>query len=127
MQPKIYISGSSLGLPEQEVIKKFEAVKAKLKQLGYLTYCPIELVYLYNQQRIKAGLAEWTDQTHRKEIIGLCIDYMCQCDEVFFLDDWDECERSKLEKLVAEKLNMPVIFPLQLKPLTKQFTSTTNN
>jgi len=95
MDKTIFIAGKVSGLPKDQVIDKFERIVHELSSLGYKIITPASL-----QDRAKS----WEDATRDN------IRYMLECDEVHFLPDWQESRGAKLERDIAIRLGMNVVY-----------------
>lgn len=111
MKKKIaYIAGRVSGLPYEEVKEKFAEAERQLEAIGYDVVNPIDLVEFTNAVRAAEGEPPFTDATHRKEIMGLCIGALSICDELHLLPDYKWSNGALQEKMFAEHNKMPIIY-----------------
>lgn len=113
----VYIAGGVKGLPVAGVMKKFEAKHMELEALGYKVYNPIAEVYMENANRATfaavngPSLPKLNDEDTRNQTIGFCLYLMCHCEEVYLLPGWQESQGATLERDVALRLGIKVIYP----------------
>ncbi len=96
MGKMIYIAGKVSGLPEEQVREKFERAASELKDLGHVVFSPV------NAAMDKAGNREHTLRNRIKT--------MLTCDEVHFLPCWQESRGAQLERDIALRLGMNVVY-----------------
>jgi hypothetical protein len=92
---RIYISGKITGLPKEEVFEKFDTAEKKLAAQGFEVVNPIKNGLLFE--------ADWNE--HMKKDIQ----QLLTCDFLYLLPDWKNSKGAKLEKKIAESLNMKQI------------------
>lgn len=95
MSKTIYVAGKMYGLPEQQVREKFQKVTADLQDKGYRVITPVS--------DIKEG--ESWEVTMRHSIKS-----MLDCDEVHLLPCWQESRGAQLERDIALRLGMDVVY-----------------
>ena len=95
MDKTIFIAGKVTGLPKDQVIDKFERVAHELSELGYKVVTPASL-----HEQAKSWEAVTRDN----------IRYMLDCDEVHLLPCWQESRGAQLERDIAIRLGMNVIY-----------------
>lgn len=95
MKKKIYIAGKVTGLYPEDIKLKFEKAQHHLESLGYEVVNPINVVNNTN--------AEWTCA------MRTCIKALIDCDALVLLSDWFTSNGAKIEKQLAEDLNMIVV------------------
>lgn len=96
---KVYIAGKVTGLPEAEVKAKFKRKEEELTKAGYIVYNPVEQVWIL-------GAQDWPWD----RIMRGCIQQMVECDEVHLLPCWQQSRGAMLERDVALRLGMTVIY-----------------
>ena len=97
---KIYIAGKVTGLPAEDVKEKFLRKEKELTAQGYTVYNPVDQLW------VKGGQT-WTWE----KLMRGCITQMMECDEVHLLHDWSESRGARLERDIAERLGMVVVYP----------------
>ena len=95
MSKTIFVAGKMFGLPEAQVREKFEKAAADLQGQGYTVISPIS--------DMETG-KPWED-TIRKSIKS-----MLDCDEVHLLPCWQESRGAQLERDIAIRLGMDVVY-----------------
>jgi hypothetical protein len=91
----VFISGKTNGLPNDEVLIKFDEAKKMLEFIGYSVLSPVD-----NNQPNEGTLEQ--NLLHRIELL-------LSCNAVYFLDDWTESVESLIEYDISIRLNK-VIF-----------------
>jgi len=95
MSKTIFIAGKVSGLPENQVKEKFSRAAEELAMMGYKVVSPASL---YEREK------SWEDVTRDN------IRYMLECDEVHLLPCWQESRGAQLERDIAIRLGMQVIY-----------------
>lgn len=95
MNKTAYIAGKVTGLPKNHVVSKFNTVEDQLISMGYQVVKP-QAVYEDN--------ASW-DVAVRGDIKK-----MLECDEVHLLPDWQDSRGAQLERDIALRLGMQVVY-----------------
>ena len=90
-----YVAGKITGLPKSHVTDKFNLVANQLINMGYQVINPIG---------VNEETRPW-DEAVRGEIKR-----MLECDEVHMLPDWQESRGAQLERDIALRLGMEVIY-----------------
>ena len=93
IKKKIYIAGKVTGLPQQEVIDKFNDLQINLENLGYQVINPINVVGDCN--------ATW------QVAMKLCIKALIDCDGVYLMDCHTQSLGAMIEKQLAIDLKIP--------------------
>jgi nucleoside 2-deoxyribosyltransferase len=101
MPKKIYIAGAISGLPEVEVIEKFNAAAAKLEAAGYEPFNP------YTQ----IGCSPEFEGASWEQLMRTCIIVLMACDGVLLCHDWSTSKGAVIERDIAHKLYIPVVYP----------------
>ena len=96
MQKKIYISGKISGLPIDEAKAKFAAHAIRVAQTGHIAVNPFDIAP-------ENGMP-W-EHYMKKDIAA-----MVECDEVHLLPCWQESKGAVIERDIALKLNIPVVY-----------------
>ena len=95
MAKTIYVAGKMYGLPEEEVREKFEKATSHLKEEGYNVVTPVTEF---------EGNRSWEDTMRHS------IKTMLECDEVHLLPCWQESRGAQLERDIAVRLGMNVVY-----------------
>ena len=90
-----YIAGETEGLAKQQVKRKFDVVSSELTGMGYRVVKP-------------AGVTD--DATAWDIAVRNDIKKMLECDEVHMLPDWQESRGAQLERDIALRLGMQVVY-----------------
>jgi hypothetical protein len=91
----VFISGKTNGMPNDEVLRKFDEAKKMLEFIGYSVLSPVD-----NNQPNEGTLEQ--NLLHRIELL-------LSCNSVYFFDDWMDSIESLIEYDIAIRLNK-VIF-----------------
>jgi hypothetical protein len=90
-----YVAGKVTGLPEDQVKSKFNVITAQLNSMGYHVEKPVAV----------------GDNSHTwNEAIRNDIKKMLECDEVHMLPDWQDSKGALLERDIALRLGMRVVY-----------------
>lgn len=95
MAKTAYIAGKITGLPADEVKEKFSKISDKLKGMGYEVVAPLALT----------DSAQPWSQSIRSDIKT-----MLECDEIHMLPDWQDSRGAQLERDIAIRLDMEVVY-----------------
>ena len=95
MSRTAYLAGKITGLPKNNVTEKFNLVENQLSGKGYQVVKPI-------------GLTD--DSKTWNDAIRNDIKKMLECDEVHLLPDWQESRGAQLERDIAVRLGMEVVY-----------------
>jgi len=95
MNRTAYLAGKITGLPKENVNDKFNMISAKLTGLGYDVIKPLS---------VSDDSRSWEDGVRRD------IKTMLECDEVHLLPDWQESRGAQLERDIALRLGMQVVY-----------------
>ena len=90
---KVYISGQITGLPIDEAKQKFAKVEILLKEKGHEAINPFNIIP--NVLRPK-----WEDYMLAD------IKELFTCDAIYLLDNWHLSKGARIEKRIAEEMNM---------------------
>lgn len=97
MFKKIYIGGKITGLPIDEYRNKFELAKKRVQKefpnaevIIPTELCPDDM--------------SWSDS------MEICIDTLWNCDAVCFTPDWKDSHGSLIERKIAEKLGLCIMY-----------------
>jgi hypothetical protein len=105
---KAYIAGKVTDLPIDAVMEKFCRKQMELTAKGYYVTNPVrELQQINNfRQRTNRPIIEgWNEEM--KE----CLALLLKCDELHLLPCWQNSKGAQLERDVAMRINMPIIYP----------------
>ncbi len=94
MQKRIYIAGKVTGENRKECIEKFGNAQVELEKQGFIGLNPIQLV------------GDWN--TSWKVAMKICICHLMTADAVLLLEDWELSNGAKIEKQLAQDLNIPI-------------------
>lgn len=89
---KIYISGKISDMPYEEAFNNFLKAEHALKQIGFEVVNPMKLDH--------KNAVTWSDYM-RTDIKALM-----DCDNIFMLSNWRKSEGAKLEKHIADALEI---------------------
>lgn len=91
----IYIGGKVTGLSRIEASHKFGAVQRPLIQEGHRTIVPLDIV---------PKDASW------EVAMRICIAALMTADELHLLPNWNESRGAMIERDIAMKLNIPIVY-----------------
>ena len=95
MSRTAYLAGKITGSPKAHVKDKFSVIARELTGMGYQVVEPTA---------ISDDIQAW-DTAIRKDIKK-----MLECDEVHMLSDWQESRGAQLERDIAIRLGMQVVY-----------------
>jgi len=95
MNRTAYIAGKITGLPKGDVKDKFNMMASQLTGLGYHVVKPV---------------AVYDDSQTWDDAVRSDIKKMLECDEVHLLPDWQESRGAQLERDIALRLGMQVVY-----------------
>ena len=95
MNRTAYVAGKITGLPKAQVKDKFNLIASQLTGMGYHVVKPIG---------VHDDTKTW-DAAMRSDIKT-----MLECDEVHLLPDWQESRGAQLERDIALRLGMHVVY-----------------
>jgi Domain of unknown function (DUF4406) len=95
MNRTVYVAGKITGLPKTDVRQKFDLVATQLRELGYRVVNP------------SPGA---DDNRTWDEAVRMEIKKMLECDELHMLPDWQESRGAQLERDIALRLGMEVVY-----------------
>ena len=95
MNRTAYVAGKITGLPKSGVTDKFNTIANELTGKGYQVVKPVS---------VADGSRSW------EEGIRSDIKQMLECDEVHLLPDWQESRGAQLERDIAIRLGMQVVY-----------------
>lgn len=93
MNRTAYIAGMITGQPRGQVINKFSLMAEKLAGQGYSVVQPAAVNGETGKNAVRADIKK-----------------MLECDEVHMLPDWQESRDAQLERDIALRLGMDVIY-----------------
>jgi nucleoside 2-deoxyribosyltransferase len=100
---KIYIAGAISRLPEMDVLMKFEAAERQVRGAGYEPFNPF----------LQIGCApEWQGATW-EQLMRTCIIVLMACDGVLLCHDWAVSKGACIERDIAIKVGIPVVYPFE--------------
>jgi hypothetical protein len=95
MNRTAYVAGKITGLPKAQVKDKFNMIATQLAGMGYQVVKPVAV----------------TDDTQTwDDAVRSDIKKMLECDEVHLLPDWQESKGAQLERDIALRLGMEVVY-----------------
>ena len=97
---KIYISGKISGLALEVAEKNFEIAEQKIKEIGHIPVNPMKL------HDYKPELT-WHDY------MSADLAALVYCDAILMLENWEDSRGAKVEKALAEALNLKVYLSLK--------------
>src|SRR4051812_16989079 len=95
MKKTAYVAGKITGLPRTDVKDKFNMIEHQLSGLGYHVVKPVS---------VSDDSKPW-DVAVRSDIKK-----MLECDEVHLLSDWQDSRDAQLERDIAVRLGMNVVY-----------------
>lgn len=95
-----YLGGKISGLPIEMARNKFESMADTLRGMGYEVVHGFEI----NQAVIANGTHKWED------CMRADIKAMLECDEVHMMPCWKESRGAQLERDIALRLGMKVVY-----------------
>ena len=95
MSRTVYVAGKITGLPIEEVKSKFNHITNQLNGMGYHVVSPVG---------VSDDSKTWDDAVRND------IKQMLECDEVHMLPDWQESRGAQLERDIALRLGMEVVY-----------------
>ena len=95
MNKTAYVAGKITGLPREDVKEKFNMITSQLTNQGYLVVNPLA---------VNDNSQSW-DVAVRNDI-----KIMLECDEVHLLPDWQESRGAQLERDIALRLGMNLVY-----------------
>ena len=106
---RVYIAGKVSGLNMSDVRKKFLHRQRELEAEGFIVINPVERILNVNLAKVQMGEPPLTEDENRKEILGICLYDLSQCDELHLLHDWEVSPGALLEVSFAERLGMKIV------------------
>lgn len=100
MSKRIYIAGKVTGLPLESVKQKFALKEWQLKSQGYDVMNPVK--YIESRGLLNEA---W------EYIMKVLIPILCCADELHLLPCWQHSRGAMLERDIALRLGMPIIYP----------------
>ena len=95
MNRTVYLAGKITGLPKMDVKDKFDQMAHQLIAMGYHVVEPIG---------VTDNSKPWDDA------IRYDIKKMLECDEVHLLPDWQQSKGAQLERDIAIRLGIQVVY-----------------
>jgi hypothetical protein len=95
MNRTAYVAGKITGLPKEDVQSKFNQISSRLTGMGYHVVSPMAVL---------DDTQTWNDAVRDD------IKKMLECDEVHLLPDWQESRGAQLERDIALRLGMHVVY-----------------
>lgn len=104
----IYLAGKVTGLPQDQVIEKFRKKQIELESNGHTVLNPLTLVKNFKefaeQSVCVPEIKTWEDE------MKVCISDMVFCDELHLMPCWQESRGATLERDIALRLNIPIVY-----------------
>jgi hypothetical protein len=94
MKKKIYIAGKVTGEPIKKCQLKFKTAQLEMESHGFIAINPLEIVTDNN--------------TPWDTAMKMCIKQMLDCDAVILLPCWEDSNGAKIERKLANKLEIPI-------------------
>ena len=95
MNRTAYVAGKITGLPKSAVKDKFSTISQQLMGMGY---------HVVEPTGVSDDSKTWDDSVRTD------IKKMLECDEVHLLPDWQDSKGAKLERDIALRLGMHVVY-----------------
>lgn len=115
----IYIAGKVSGLPFDEVVEKFAAYAASIREDSVIVNNPVALVQQANKQFPDDPLDGW------EKPMKFCLSVLMSCDEIHMLPDWRESRGATLEHFNAKALGYKIVYvpepPLKYMPVNLDY------
>ncbi len=92
----VYINGKYENIDQKQAVSKFETAEKYLHENGMIPVNPMK-------DEIK------TNQSKRERLINQ-IEIMMECDSIFVLDNWFDCEQSRVKVKIAEEYGFEIIY-----------------
>ena len=99
MSKTIYLSGAIAGLPEDQVLQKFQKTKCDLIEQGSLVYMPIGQVWCN-------CLKDDPEQLQTRNRVQM----LMNCDTLYLFPDWSTCKTATLERDIAMRIGMNLFY-----------------
>jgi hypothetical protein len=95
MNRTAYIAGKITGLPKENVKDKFNVMAKQLSCMGY---------HVVKPDAVTDSSKTWNDAVRND------IKKMLECDEVHLLPDWQDSRGAQLERDIALRLGIQVVY-----------------
>jgi hypothetical protein len=95
MNKKAYIAGKMSGLSQEQVQEKFQRATTNLSQQGY---------------NVVTSVTNHIDSSSWEDTMRHSIKAMLDCDEVHLLPCWQDSRGAQLERDIAIRLGMNVVY-----------------
>lgn len=95
MNRTAYVTGQISGIPADQIKNRFNTVANQLYIHGY---------------RVEGPVAVSDNAAKGESAIRNDIKRMLECDEVHMLPDWQDCKGAQLERDIAIRLGMVVVY-----------------
>jgi Domain of unknown function (DUF4406) len=102
-QKKIYIAGAISGLEPNDVFDKFEHAERIVRVHGYEPFNPY----------VSIGLSPDFKGATWEQLMRTCIIVLMACDGVLLCHDWQQSKGAVIERDIAIKIGIPVVYPMQ--------------
>lgn len=99
MKKTIYLAGQVSGLPFEDVKKKFDSKANELQSQGLKVFNPVQYV-----------ISNFMEHAGWEVIMRVCIARMMDCDEVHMLPCWRKSRGARLERNLALRLGMTIVY-----------------
>lgn len=101
MPKLVYIAGPIANTTD--FCERFKAAGLEVAQLGYQPVCPIELNGIDENSRKE-------DAENRRMYLKRDIVALIECDGIYLLRGWENSRGARLEKLIADGLDMFILY-----------------
>jgi len=98
---RIYIAGPIANT--DDFVARFTTARREVNALGYTPVCPIELNGVDKDSRKE-------DAANRRTYLINDIRALLECDGIYLLRNWEHSRGARLEKLIADGLDLTVLY-----------------
>lgn len=100
-KPTVYIAGPIANTTD--FVARFAQARIEVAQLGYTPVCPLELNGVDENSRLE-------DAENRQMYLKRDIAALMECDGIYLLRGWYNSRGARMEKVLADGLDMFILF-----------------